>query len=109
MKLQNGTSLGFLFYLFLSGLIPVPPSLLSGLIPVPPSLLSGLIPVSPSLLSGLIPVPPLLSGLIPVPPLLSGLIPKNQSEGGLGTRIGSPVCELQALLSWVGPGNEANS
>ena len=79
MKLQNGTSL-------LSGLIPVPP-----------------------LLSGLIPVPPLLSDLIPVLPLLSGLIPKNKNGGGLGTRIGSPVCELQALLSWVGPGNEANN
>ena len=52
----------------------------------------------------------LLSGLIPVPPSLhSGLTPKNQSGGGLGTRIGSPVCELQAALSWVGPGNEANS
>ena len=61
-------------------------------------------------LCGLIPVPPSLhSGLIPVPPLLCGLIPKNQSGGGLGTRIGSPVCELQAALSWVGPGNEANS
>ena len=81
--------LAFCFIFFLSGLIPVPPSLNSGLIPVPPSLLSGLIPVPPS--------------------LLSGLIPKNQSGGGLGKRIGSPVCELQALLSWLGPGNEANS
>ena len=60
-------------------------------------------------LSGLIPVLPLLSGLIPVLPLLSGLIPKNKNGGGLGTRIDSPVCELQALLSWVGPGNEANN
>ena len=52
----------------------------------------------------------LLSGLIPVPPsLLSGLIQKNQSEGGLGTRIGFPVCELQAALSLEGPGNEANN
>ena len=50
-----------------------------------------------------------LSDLIPVLPLLSGLIPKNKNGGGLGTRIGSPVCELQALLSWVGPGNEANN
>ena len=64
-----------------------------------------------SLLSGLIPVPPsLLSGLIPVPPsLLSGLIPKSQSEGGLGMRIDFPVCELQAVLSLEGPGNEANN
>ena len=51
-----------------------------------------------------------ICGLIPVPPsLLSGLIPKNESWGGLGTRIGSPVCKLQALLSWLGPGNEANN
>ena len=78
--------LAFCFIFFLCGLIPVPP-----------------------LLCGLIPVPPLLCGLIPVPPLLCGLIPKTQSGGGLGTRIGSPVCELQAALSWVGPGNEANS
>ena len=87
MKLQNGTSL------------------LSGLIPVPPSLNSGLIPVLASFLFHLF-----ICGLIPVPPsLLSGLIPKNESWGGLGTRKGSPVCELQALLSWLGPGNEANN
>ena len=52
----------------------------------------------------------LLSGLIPVPPFpFLALFQKNQSGGGLGTRIGSPVCELQAALSWVGPGNEANN